>query len=109
MTAPVAMPAGMLMAQAQAQAQATTPSADDLARKRKSEEAAQAFEASFLSAMLQPMFEGLSTDAPFGGGEGEAMFKSFMTDAIAKQTAKRGGLGIADTVQREMLKLQGLS
>jgi flagellar protein FlgJ len=105
MTAPVAMPAGMLMAQAQA----TTPSADDLARKRKSEEAAQAFEASFLSAMLQPMFEGLSTDAPFGGGEGEAMFKSFMTDAIAKQTAKRGGLGIADTVQREMLKLQGLS
>jgi len=59
--------------------------------------------------MLQPMFAGLSTDAPFGGGDGEAMFKSFLTEAIAKQAAKQGGLGIADTVRREMLKLQGLS
>jgi Rod binding domain-containing protein len=55
------------------------------------------------------MFAGLSTEAPFGGGDGEAMFKSFLTDAIAKQAAKQGGLGISDTVQREMLKLQGLS
>ena len=105
MASPVALPADILMGQAQS----STGSTADLARKRKSEDAARAFEASFLSSMLQPMFEGLSTDAPFGGGQGEAMFKSFMTDAIAKQTAKRGGLGIAATVQREMLKLQGLS
>ncbi|HRD28380.1 MAG TPA: rod-binding protein [Caulobacter sp.] len=105
MAAPVALPADILLGQAQA----ATASTADLARKRKSEEAARSFEASFLSTMLQPMFEGLSTEAPFGGGQGEAMFKSFMTDAIAKQTAKRGGLGIGDMVQREMLKLQGLS
>ncbi|MDO8297881.1 MAG: rod-binding protein [Caulobacter sp.] len=91
------------------QAQTTATTTADLARKRKTDDAARAFEASFLSTMLQPMFEGLSTEAPFGGGQGEAMFKSFLTDAIAKQTAKRGGLGVADTVQREMLKLQGLS
>ncbi|MFA7264117.1 MAG: rod-binding protein [Caulobacter sp.] len=91
------------------QAQTAATTTVDLARKRKTDDAARAFEASFLSTMLQPMFEGLSTEAPFGGGQGEAMFKSFLTDAIAKQTAKRGGLGVADTVQREMLKLQGLS
>lgn len=106
MTAAIALPADMLMSQLQSP---TAGSAADLAARRKSEEAARSFEASFLSSMLQPMFNGISTEAPFGGGQGEAMFKSFLTDAIAKQTAKRGGLGIGDTVQREMLKLQGLS
>lgn len=105
MAAPLSAPADILMGQGQPTAASTA----DLARRRKIEEAARAFEASFLSTMLQPMFEGLSTEAPFGGGQGEAMFKSFLTDAIAKQTAKRGGLGVADTVQREMLKLQALS
>lgn len=105
MASPMALPTDILMGQAQS----TAASATDLAAKRKREEAAKAFEASFLSSMLQPMFASLSTEAPFGGGQGEAMFKSFLTDAIAKQTAKRGGLGIGDTVQREMLKLQGLS
>ncbi len=37
------------------------------------------------------------------------MFRSFLTEAIAKQVAKGGGVGVADTVQREMLKLQGLT
>ena len=105
MAAPVAVSADILMGQAQT----PTASAADLARRRNIRDAATSFEASFLSTMLQPMFEGLSTDAPFGGGQGEAMFKSFLTDAIAKQTAKSGGLGVGDVVQREMLKLQGLS
>ncbi|MDP1633030.1 MAG: rod-binding protein [Caulobacter sp.] len=90
------------------QAQTTAPSAKDLASRQKIEDAAKSFEASFLSMMLQPMFAGVATDGPFGGGQGEAMFKSFLTEAIAKQATKQGGLGIADTVQREMLKLQGL-
>jgi Rod binding domain-containing protein len=59
--------------------------------------------------MLQPMFASLNTEAPFGGGKGEEMFRSFLTEAIAKQVAKGGGVGVADTVQREMLKLQGLT
>jgi len=36
------------------------------------------------------------------------MFRSVLTDAMAKQMAKVGGIGIAPTVEREMLKLQGL-
>jgi Rod binding domain-containing protein len=59
--------------------------------------------------MLQQMFAGVETAAPFGGGDGEKMFRSFMTEAMGKQMSKSGGLGIADTVSREMLKLQGLS
>jgi flagellar protein FlgJ len=91
--------------------QAATPASTAAlaARKRQVQDAAQAFEASFLSTMLQPMFASLSTEAPFGGGRGEEMFRSFLTEAIAKQVARAGGIGVADTVQREMLKLQGLT
>lgn len=70
---------------------------------------ARSFEASFLSTMLGEMFQGVSTDGPFDGGQGEQMFRSFMTDAMGKQIVKAGGVGVAAAVQREMLKLQGLS
>ena len=86
---------------------AGTPAAD-LARRAKIRDAAEQFEAQFLSAMLQPMFEGTDPSGPFGGGAGETMFRSVMTEAIGKQMVKSGGIGLADTVQREILKLQGL-
>lgn len=105
MVGPTAAPVDLLLASTSA----AGSTAELAARKRKIAETAQSFEATFLSSMLKPMFEGLDTEGPFGGGQGEAMFRSFLTDALAKQTVKAGGIGIADTVQREMLKLQGLS
>ena len=70
---------------------------------------AEEFEAAFLTAMLNPIFSQLSTEAPFGGGQGEAAFKSFMVDAMSKQMAKAGGVGLADSVTRQLLGQQGLS
>ena len=70
---------------------------------------AEDFEASFLQAMLQPMFNALSTDGPMGGGQGEAAYKSFMVDAMTRQMARSGGIGLADSVVRQMLQMQGLS
>ena len=67
---------------------------------------AEAFEASFLSQMLKPMFEGLSTDGPFGGGEAEGTWRGFMIDAMAKQTVRAGGVGLADQVVAQMLRMQ---
>jgi len=83
--------------------------AADLARRGKIRQTAQSFEASFLSAMLQPMFEGLEAEAPFGGGSGETLFRSFLTEAMAKQMVRSGGIGMTAAVEREMLKLQGLT
>jgi Rod binding domain-containing protein len=37
------------------------------------------------------------------------MWKSFLAEQMAKQVAKRGGIGVSKGVEREMLKLQGLS
>ncbi|RYG04393.1 MAG: chemotaxis protein chel, partial [Caulobacteraceae bacterium] len=39
---------------------------------------------------------------------GEQMFKSFLMDAFSQKMTRSGGIGVADHVQREMLKLQGL-
>jgi Rod binding domain-containing protein len=80
----------------------------ELAKRGQIKDTAKKFESSFLNIMLQQMFEGTDVEAPFGGGPGEQMFKSFMTEAMANQMTKAGGIGIADTVGREMLKLQGL-
>jgi Rod binding domain-containing protein len=70
---------------------------------------AQNFESSFLSNMLGQMFAGVSTDGPFGGGQGEGAFRSFLMDAFAQQITKSGGIGLGSAVQKEMLKMQGLS
>lgn len=77
-------------------------SSDDVRR------VAEDFEATFLARMLQPMFEGLSTDGPFGGGNAEATWRGFLVDAMARQVTQSGGIGLADHVQRELLSLQTL-
>lgn len=101
MTAPLTGAPNLLAPVAQA-------SAGDLARRGEIDRTAREFEASFLSIMFQQMFAGVELEAPFGGGSGERMFQSFLTEALAKETVKAGGVGVADAVKREMLKLQGL-
>ena len=76
----------------------------DAARVKKT---AQDFEASFLSVMFNQMFEGVSTAAPFGGGQGEEAFRSFLTDAMAKSMVQKGGIGLSTQITHELMKLQG--
>ena len=64
------------------------------------------FEAMFISQMMRPMFEGIKTAAPFGGGAGEDMWRSLQIDEYGKSIARSGGIGIADAVMQEMLKMQ---
>ncbi|WP_454714708.1 rod-binding protein [Caulobacter segnis] len=87
---------------------AVEDTASDKAKRAKIAETAKTFEASFLSVMMQQMFEGVKTSEPFGGGNGEEMFKSMMTDAMSKEVTKAGGVGLSSVIQREMLKMQGL-
>lgn len=75
----------------------------DTARAQK---AGKDFEGVFVSQMLGQMFSGLSTDGPFGGGQGEAMFRSLMLDEYGKQISAQGGIGLASTVTAQLLKHQ---
>ena len=87
----------------------TAANAAELAKRGQIHKSAQTFEASFLTSVLQTMFKSVDdTPAPFSGGEGEDMWKSFLAEAMAKDMAKRGGIGISKAVEREMLKMQGL-
>lgn len=82
--------------------------ADNLSKgdKAKAHKAAEQFEAVFLSQMLNTMSEGIKTDGPFGGGQEEKMYRGMLNDQYASAISKRGGVGIADQVYKEILKLQ---
>jgi peptidoglycan hydrolase FlgJ len=69
-------------------------------------QAAQDFESFFLSQSFEDMFSGTGTDSVFGGGEGETIYRSLLLQEYSKVAAKSGGVGIADAVQREILRQQ---
>lgn len=79
---------------------------DSAANGERVRRIAQEFEALFLSEMLSPVFESTDTEGLFGGGQSEKIFRSMMVDEYGKAIAQAGGVGIADAVQREILKMQ---
>ena len=77
------------------------------AATEKLRKAAEDFTAVALNEMLKPMFDTSDTsDGPFGGGAAEQAFRPMMVSEIAKQIARTGGLGIAEPVLQQMLRLQ---
>jgi Rod binding domain-containing protein len=70
---------------------------------------ADEFEGMFLSQMLSHMFDQVEVDENFGGGKGEEMFRSMQVTEYGKQISQRGGLGISNSVYRELLKAQEAS
>ena len=68
--------------------------------------AASQFEGVFISEFLGSMFEGVSTDGPFGGGQGEAMFRSLMLDQYGKAIESRGGFGLSAAITKQLLAAQ---
>jgi Rod binding domain-containing protein len=72
----------------------------------KAREAAEDFEAVFLSQMLSNIFAGIKTDKVFGGGHGEDAYRAMMIQEYGKSMAASGGVGIADAVMREIIQLQ---
>ena len=87
----------------------TAPKLGPDVTRAKIADTAKQFEAAFLSTMMNSMFDGLSTEGPTGGGPGEQAFRSFLSEAMSKQMVNHGGVGLAPAIQKEMLRLQGLS
>ncbi|HTZ79848.1 MAG TPA: rod-binding protein [Stellaceae bacterium] len=78
-------------------------SATDVAAAHKT---AEDFEAFFLSQAMDSMFAGINGDPVTGGGQSETVYRSLLLQQYAKVAAKSGGIGIADAVQREILRIQ---
>jgi Rod binding domain-containing protein len=86
---------------APAKAGAQAPKGDQQVSKT-----AQNFEAMFLAQLLQPMFKGIDAQTAFGGGPGADVYKEMMVKEYGKIVAQAGGVGIAEDVQAEMLRIQ---
>lgn len=97
MTGPIAPQGAPLPINAQPRSEAAP---DELRR------AAEEFEAVFLSEMLSPMFEGLQTDGLGGGGMGEEIFRPMLVERYAEAISRAGGVGIADSIVRELMRMQ---
>ncbi len=89
-----------------ARPEAEAAAGPDSARRAQLRNAANEFESVFVSQMLGHVFEGMEVDDTFGGGRGEEMFRSLLTNEYGKQVTRRGGFGIADQVYRELLRAQ---
>ncbi len=75
-------------------------------RETKAWAAAQAFEAFFLGQVMNAMSAGLKTDGPFGGGPSEGAWRSMLNEKVGESITQSGGVGIADHVYNQMLKMQ---
>jgi peptidoglycan hydrolase FlgJ len=64
------------------------------------------FEQVFLNSMFSQMFTGLDGDGPFGGGKATGVWRSFLTDAYAKNFAKAGGIGLGDHIYGALIAQQ---
>ena len=97
-----AVSGAMTLAQS-AQPKMPTYSAATLAAAKK---AGKDYESVFISEFMGSMFDGISTDGPFGGGQGEQMFRSLMLDQYGKQISARGGFGLSDAITKQLLSHQ---
>ena len=92
---------------------AASMSPQEALTRQRIKDTAKAFEANFLSTAISGMFEGVKPDAPFGGGEGEDAFRSFLNEAMAKQIvsiaqqkyASHVSIAVRDPDVRKMLEL----
>src|SRR3546814_4296075 len=87
-------------------AQAGLAGAGETRDRAAAREAAENFEAVFVSQMVSHMFAGIQEDSLFGGGQAGDLFGSMLHDEYGRALAKSGGVGLADQVMRQILKLQ---
>jgi flagellar protein FlgJ len=69
-------------------------------------EVAEKFESMFLSQMFGHMFKGIKSDGLMGGGNGEAIFRDMLVQEYGNQVSKAGGIGLSDSIERQLLALQ---
>ena len=76
--------------------------------KSKAKSASGEFEAMFLNSMFEQMNTKVDGEGPFGGSGAQKVWRSFLTNQYAQMYAKAGGVGIANHVYDELLKMQGV-
>lgn len=80
------------------------------AQTAKGWKAAEDFTAGALGELFEPMFATVDlAKTRFGGGAGEEAWQPILVQAIGREIASEGGLGIAASVFSELVRLQEAS
>ncbi|WP_338662522.1 rod-binding protein [Pararoseomonas sp. SCSIO 73927] len=66
---------------------------------------ARRFEAQVLGALLKPVF-GEASKGLLSGGAAEEQWRPMLVERYAQSWSDKGGVGIADAVYRELLRVQ---
>lgn len=76
-------------------------------RQKKIGDMANEFEAIFLNNVLSQMSAGLKTEETvMGGGQAETMWRQMLNEQMAEHISKGKGIGISDTIEKQLLKIQ---
>ncbi len=81
-----------------------TVSASDAKTKATAHKVATEFEAMFAGMMLKSMRSSMAPDKLTGGGRGEEVFQSLLDQEYAMAIANQGGLGIAQSIEKQLLE-----
>jgi len=82
------------------------PGTQGITNAEQALQVAQDFEAVFLAQLMEQMMGETTQSEMFGGGPGESAFRGMLNEEYAKVMAQSGGIGLADDLAREMLRLQ---
>jgi flagellar protein FlgJ len=64
----------------------------------------QDFEGLFVGMMMKSMRATVQQDKLTGGGHGEDVYRSLLDQEYATAAAKRGGLGLAKVIEKEIIR-----
>ena len=105
--ASAAVGVGKALVNALAKSDTDTMDTAKAAASAKAKKTATEFESMFLEQSLERMTQSEGTEGPLGdNGTGGGVWRSMLTKEYAGQIVKSGGVGIANQVYSEMMKMQ---
>lgn len=73
-------------------------------QRLQAKKVSQDFEGLFVGMMLKSMRATVGEDKLTGGGHGEETFRSMLDQEYATAAVKRGGLGLAKQIEKEIIR-----
>lgn len=73
-------------------------------QRQQIKKTAQDFEGLFIGMMMKAMRETVGEDELTGGGNGEEIYRSLLDQEYVAQAVKRGGFGLAQQIEREIIR-----
>lgn len=75
-------------------------------RSNNARQLAEQYEGVFLNTLVKEMTSSLDARGAFGGGFAEETWRGMQSEMFANEIARSGGIGLADQIMDQLLKVQ---